>query len=59
VIRLVVIDDHEIVREGLKTVLQSEPDFEIVGESGTAEQLTQLVDETRPTSYSSMPAYRA
>ena len=47
-IRLVVVDDHEIVREGLKTILQSEPDFEIVGESGTAEQLTQLVDETRP-----------
>jgi two-component system, NarL family, response regulator DevR len=48
VIRLVVVDDHEIVREGLKTILQSEPDFEIVGESGTAEQLPQLVDETRP-----------
>jgi two-component system, NarL family, response regulator DevR len=48
VIRLVVVDDHEIVREGLKTILQSEPDFEIVGESGTAEQLNQLVDETRP-----------
>jgi two-component system, NarL family, response regulator DevR len=48
VIRLVVVDDHEIVREGLKTILQSEPDFEIVGESGTAEQLTELVDETHP-----------
>ena len=48
VIRLIIVDDHEIVREGLKTILQSEPDFEIVGESGTAEQLTQLVDETRP-----------
>lgn len=47
-IRLVVVDDHEIVREGLKTILQSEPDFEIVGESGTAEQLIQLVDESRP-----------
>ena len=47
-IRVLIVDDHEIVREGLKTILQDEPDFEIVGQSGTAERLTQLADETRP-----------
>jgi two-component system response regulator DevR len=48
VIRVLIVDDHEIVREGIKTILQAEPDFEVVGESGTAEQLTQLVNQTRP-----------
>ena len=47
-IRVLIVDDHEIVREGIKTILQAEPDFEVVGESGPAEQLAQLVCETRP-----------
>jgi two-component system, NarL family, response regulator DevR len=48
VIRVLIVDDHEIVREGIKTILQAEPDFVVVGESGTAEQLTQLVNQVRP-----------
>jgi two-component system response regulator DevR len=48
VIRVLIVDDHEIVREGIKTILQAEPDFEVVGESGTADQLTQLVNQTSP-----------
>jgi two-component system response regulator DevR len=47
-IRLLIIDDHEIVREGLKTILTSEPDFEVVGESGSADQLVDLVERTQP-----------
>jgi len=48
VIRLIIVDDHEMVREGLKAILGTEPDFEIVGESGTAEGLSQLVERTQP-----------
>jgi two-component system, NarL family, response regulator DevR len=48
VIRIVIVDDHEIVREGLKTILQSEPDFRVVADSATADELTELVDETHP-----------
>jgi two-component system, NarL family, response regulator DevR len=48
VIRLAIVDDHEIVREGLKTILQSDPDFEVVAETGTAEELGDLVDNTHP-----------
>jgi DNA-binding NarL/FixJ family response regulator len=48
VIRIAIIDDHEIVREGLKTILHSEPDFEVVAESGTAEELAELVTRTAP-----------
>jgi two-component system response regulator DevR len=48
VIRILIIDDHEIVREGLKSMLESECDFEIVGVSGSAVHLSELVEETRP-----------
>jgi two-component system response regulator DevR len=48
VIRILLIDDHEIVREGLKTILSAQPDFEVVGETGSADELVGLVDTTRP-----------
>ena len=32
-IRLLIVDDHAIVREGLQTLLADEPDFELVGEA--------------------------
>jgi len=47
-IRLVIIDDHEMVREGLKAILVTEPDFSIVGEAANAEQALELVERLRP-----------
>jgi two-component system response regulator DevR len=47
-IRLVIVDDHEMVREGLRTILEPEPDLEVVGECGTADDLDDLVQSTRP-----------
>lgn len=47
-IRLLVIDDHEMVREGLKAMLTAEPDFEIVGDTASAEQAFELIDHLRP-----------
>src|SRR5689334_22879559 len=47
-IRLFVIDDHEMVREGLKAMLKAEPDFEIVGDAANAEQAFEQVDRLRP-----------
>ena len=47
-IRIAVVDDHEIVREGLKSILQSEPDFEVVAVAGTADDLSALVDHVLP-----------
>ncbi|HEX9123111.1 MAG TPA: response regulator transcription factor [Actinomycetota bacterium] len=47
-IRLVVVDDHTIVREGLKSVLELEPDIEVVGEAATAETALRAVGERRP-----------
>jgi len=45
--RIIIVDDHQIVREGLKTILQDDPDFEVVAESGSAEGLAALVRRTR------------
>lgn len=45
-IRLVVADDHAIVREGLKQILASVPDFQVVGEAADGAQVMQRVRET-------------
>lgn len=47
-IRLLIVDDHEMVREGLKAMLVSEPDFTIVGDAANAEQALELVERLRP-----------
>ncbi len=47
-IRLFIIDDHEMVREGLKAMLTAEPDFEIVGDAAIAEQAFDLFDRLHP-----------
>ncbi len=47
-IRLLIIDDHEMVREGLKAMLVTEPDFSIVGDAANAEQALALIERLRP-----------
>ena len=47
-IRLLIVDDHEMVREGLKAMLVSEPDFSIVGDAANAEQALTLIERLRP-----------
>lgn len=47
-IRLLIVDDHEMVREGLKAMLVSEPDFSIVGDAANAEQALELIGRLQP-----------
>ncbi len=47
-IRLMLVDDHEMVREGLKAMLLAEPDFAIVGEASSAEQAMEIVELAQP-----------
>ena len=47
-IRLLIIDDHEMVREGLKAILTAEPDFDIVGDAANAEQAYELIQRLHP-----------
>jgi two-component system, NarL family, response regulator DevR len=46
--RILIVDDHAIAREGLKTILRDDPDFDVVAESGSAAGLAQLVQRTHP-----------
>jgi DNA-binding NarL/FixJ family response regulator len=47
-IRIVLVDDHTLVREGIKTLLSLVPDFELVGEAGDGEEAVGVVVEARP-----------
>lgn len=45
-IRLILCDDHPVVRAGLRAVLTVEPDIEVVGEASSAEEAIQVVGST-------------
>lgn len=47
-IRVFLLDDHEIVRRGLRDLLEAEDDIEVVGEAATAEQALGRIPPTRP-----------
>ena len=47
-IRVYLLDDHEIVRRGLRELLESEGDIEVVGESGLAAEATRRIPALRP-----------
>jgi len=47
-IRVLVADDHVVVREGLRAVLGSEPDMEVVGEAATGKEVVERATELRP-----------
>lgn len=47
-IRVFLLDDHEIVRRGLRELLSLEPDVEVVGESGSAEAAIRRIPALRP-----------
>jgi DNA-binding NarL/FixJ family response regulator len=47
-IRVFLLDDHEVVRRGVRELLEAEDDIEVVGEADTAEQATNRIPPTRP-----------
>jgi two-component system, NarL family, nitrate/nitrite response regulator NarL len=47
-IRLMITDDHEVVREGLRNILSLQPDFEIVAEAVNAEETLSKIATVRP-----------
>lgn len=47
-IRLLLVDDHDIVRAGLRMLFRAEPDIDIVGEASDAHEALEAVDELKP-----------
>jgi len=47
-ITILVVDDHQVVRLGLQTLLNVKPDFEVVGQASTAEEAIAAVERLRP-----------
>lgn len=47
-IRILVADDHPVVRDGLVAILSTQPDFSVVGEAGTGTETVQRVMALRP-----------
>ena len=47
-VRILISDDHPVVRAGLRGMLSSEPDFEVVGEAQNGKEAVTLTGELRP-----------
>ncbi len=47
-IRILLADDHEIVREGFRSLLDNESDFEVIGEAGDGAEAARLARELAP-----------
>jgi len=48
VIRVLVADDHPIVREGIRKLLELEDDVEVVAEAGEGREVLELVNQVHP-----------
>jgi DNA-binding NarL/FixJ family response regulator len=47
-IRILLADDHAVVRQGFKMILSAQPDMEIVGEAGNGREAVALAEELKP-----------
>jgi DNA-binding NarL/FixJ family response regulator len=47
-IRILVVDDHPVVRDGLIAILETQPDFAVVGQAGTGAEAVRVAAEQQP-----------
>ena len=47
-IKILIVDDHEVVRQGLRTILKARQDWEIVGEAENGQEAVRAVMENKP-----------
>lgn len=48
--RLMLVDDHDVLREGLKFMLRAEPDLAVVAEAGDGSEALEKLEPLSPTS---------
>jgi len=48
VVRVVLVDDHALMRQGIRTILGSQPDIDVVGEASSGEEALDVVRMTQP-----------
>jgi Response regulator containing a CheY-like receiver domain and an HTH DNA-binding domain len=46
--RILLVDDHEVVRLGLKSLLERHPQFDVVGEASSAREAMEIINNTHP-----------
>jgi two-component system response regulator NreC len=47
-IKIIVVDEHKILREGLSTLIAKQPDMEIIGEATDGREVLQLLEKSKP-----------
>ncbi|MDE2349832.1 MAG: DNA-binding response regulator, partial [Gammaproteobacteria bacterium] len=47
-IRLTLVEDHKVLREGLRALLEMHPDVDVVAEAGTVEDAVNLAEQLQP-----------
>lgn len=47
-IRILIADDHPVLRRGLKALIEEEPDMEVIGEAGNGLEAVQMAERLRP-----------
>lgn len=47
-IRILIVDDHDLLREGIRALLEQDPLFQVVGETGDGQEAIRLVRRLRP-----------
>ena len=45
---IVLADDHHVMRQGLRSLLEEQPDFQVIGEAGDGQEALQLVESLQP-----------
>jgi two-component system, NarL family, response regulator NreC len=47
-IKIILVDDHKIVRQGMRSLLESQPGFEVIGEASDGEEALKLMENLSP-----------
>lgn len=47
-VKILIVDDHKIVRQGLKSLIENNPDYTVVGEAGNGKEAIDMTSEYKP-----------